>query len=550
MKVVKENIAEILTDASGINIEAQKVEVSQGDRGDFSYPCMQLTKKLEKNPRKIAEEIKEKIDLGDTDFLDKIEVAGPGYLNFFVNRSEFGETVEKTLSTDGMGVDKRDGKVLVEFSSPNVAKPMHIGHFRNNVLGDALQRIFRFVGYDVTSENYIGDWGTQYGKLVYAYKQFGDEEELEKNPMEHLFHLYVKFHKEMEQDEELEEQGRKWANRIENEEEEAYGLWKKFREISINYHKNDYERMGVNFDRWTGESTMLEETDNALEEGVEKGVIQRDNDGSYFVEFEDLPTTVLRKADGTTLYLSRDIANLKKRKSVEGFDYNFYVVGSEQSLHFKQLFEICERMGLDTDGCEHISYGLLSLEEGSMSSRKGRIVRLSEVIDKAVEKAEEKISSEKAMKNAEEIGIGALKYANLSVTKQKDIMFNWDEILTFEGDSGPYLQYSNTRAKSILRKSSETPELIGEFTDDEFKLVKKVSQFPETVEQAVKQREPTKIANYLSKLCEEFNTFYHNSPVLKADLEDKKRRLKVLEMFEKVSSKGMELIGITPIDEM
>ena len=547
MHFIKKDIADNLSEILGIDVETRDIETSEGEHGDFSYPAMKASSELGMAPRDVGERVTEEFDM---DAVERIEVAGPGFVNFFLKPEKFAEKVEKTIKSENMGVEEREGRALVEFSSPNVAKPMHVGHFRNTVLGDSIQRMLEFAGYDTVSENYIGDWGTQYGKLVYAYKNFGSREELEENPMEHLFELYVKFHKKMDDDVELEEKGREWASKIEKKEGEAYELWKKFREESIKYHKNDYARMGIEFDRWTGESTMLEETENALQEGIDKGVIQKDPDGSLYVEFDDYPTTILRKADGTTLYLSRDIANLKKRKMEQGFDLNLYIVGSEQNLHFKQLFNMCERMDLDTDGCEHISYGLLKLKEGSMSSRKGRIVRLSDVLDKAVEKAEEKIESEEAMKNAEEIGIGAVKYANLSVTRNKDIEFDWDSVLTFEGDSGPYIQYSNTRAKSILRKTGKKGSFDGEFEDKEYRLLKKISEFPAKVENAVNQREPAKIANYLSELCERFNSFYHECPVKDADEDDKNRRIAVTDLFVDVTDQGMELLGIVPLESM
>ncbi len=548
MKYFKQEIADEINSILETGIDENDIEITEGERGDLAFPAMKLSGELNKNPREIGNKIKEAFD---KDFIKKIDVAGPGFVNFFIKPETLANKTAEKLKSDKLGIEERSGKVLVEFSSPNVAKPMHIGHFRNNVLGDSIQRMMDFVGYDVYSENYIGDWGTQYGKLVYAYKEFGSREKFEKEPMEHLYELYVKFHEEMDEDEDLVEKGRLWANKIEEGDEEAFELWKKFREVSIEYHKEDYHRMGIYFDRWTGESKILDDTKEVLEEGVEKNVIQKDEDGSLYVEFDsDLPATVLKKSDGTTLYLSRDIANLKKRKEKEGFDLNFYVVGSEQDLHFKQLFEICEMMDINTEGCEHISYGLLNLKEGSMSSREGNIVRLSDLIDKAVEKAEKKISSEKLMKNAEKIGIGALKYANLSVTKQKDIEFDWEEVLTFEGDSGPYLQYSNTRARSILKKTDEKGAFEGEFEEVEYSLLKKMSMFPGIIEDAVTSREPAKIANYLSGLCEQFNSFYHECPVLDAEEKDMRRRLALLEIFDKVTTQGMKLLGIETLDEM
>ncbi|MFB6265973.1 MAG: arginine--tRNA ligase, partial [Candidatus Nanohaloarchaea archaeon] len=359
---------------------------------------------------------------------------------------------------------------------------------------------------------------------------------------------------EMDEDEELVEKGREWAEKIEAGNEEARSLWERFREESIAYHRKDYERMGVHFDRFTGESQYVEKAKEVLEEGLEKGVFERETDGSVSIEFEkeELPSIVVQKADGTSLYLTRDLATLKERVEEEGFDHNLYVVGSEQKMHFRQLFRAAEMMGYDTSGCEHVSYGLLDLPEGSMSSREGRIIRLSDVMDEAEKKAEEKLEEEgKDLDVAEEVGIGAVKYANLKVSRNKNIEFDWDQVLSFEGDSGPYLQYSNTRAKSILEKADEEGEITGMLDDGEYRLLKKLSRFPEKVEAAAENREPAKLANYLSNLAEEFNSFYHEKRVLDADTEeDRLKRLELVGLFVEVTDTGLELLGIEPLEEM
>jgi arginyl-tRNA synthetase len=549
MKKVKQQLADELSTVLEVEVSLEDIE-SGGDHGDFAYPVMKAASELGEAPRELAENASDDIEL---EFVEKVEVAGPGYLNFFLDRQEYASLVLEELGKESMGVEQRDGKMLLEFSSPNVAKPMHVGHFRNNALGDSLQRIMRFAGYDVTSENYLGDWGTQYGKLIHAFREYGSEGEFEEQPMEHMFELYVKFHDEMEEDEEMEEKGREWAAKVEEGDEEARELWEKFREASIDYHKKDYSRMDIEFDRWTGESKVVEESREMVMDWLEEGKLERDDDGSVFMEFEehDLPGTVILKEDGSTLYLTRDLYNLKKRNR-EGFDYNFYVVGSEQELHFQQVFAAAEELGLDPEGSEHISYGLLSLPEGSMSSRRGRIIRLEHALDEAVERAEEKASQkmEREVENAEAIGIGALKYANLSVSRKKNIEFDWDRALSFEGDSGPYLQYSNVRAKSILGKADSEGELLGELEEQEYSLLKKLGEFPEKVDAAVRDREPARIANYLSLLCEEFNSFYHDCPVIDAEEETRERRLALVDLFVDVTDSGLELLGIEPLEEM
>jgi arginyl-tRNA synthetase len=545
-------LADALSDRLGVTVEPDDIERPDIERGDYAYPVMKAAAETGDNPRHLAESVSE--DLEAVDLIEAIEVAGPGYLNIRLDRERFGQAVAETLDSETMGIEQEDGTVLVEFSSPNVAKPMHVGHFRNNALGDALQRILSFVGYDVTSENYLGDWGTQYGKLIYAFKEYGSMEAFEEEPMEHMFELYVKFHDEMEDDEEMEEKGREWAAKVEDGDEEATELWEMFRDASIEYHKQDYRRMGIAFDRWTGESTVVEDARAMVQDWVDAGDLGYDDDGSVFMEFKDhdLPGAVMLKADGSTLYLTRDLYNLKKRNE-EGFDMNMYVVGSEQELHFQQVFAAADELGLDSSGSEHVSYGLLSLPEGSMSSRRGRIIRLEHAIDEAIERAEAKASEEmeRDIDNAEAIGIGALKYANLAVTRSKDIEFDWDRALSFEGDSGPYLQYSNTRAKSILAKTETDGAMDGDLTDAEHELVRELERFPEVIERGARQREPARIANYLSGLCEEFNSFYHACPVLDAeDDATTRRRLRIVELFVEVSGQGMELLGIEPLDGM
>jgi arginyl-tRNA synthetase len=545
MHQTKQKLAAELSETLDVEINEDDIEIPEGDYGDFAYPVMKVAGKKGENPRELAEKTSERIE--NIGVVKKVEVAGPGYLNFFLDREKYSEQIQETLESEKMGVEQKDGKVLVEFSSPNLAKPMHIGHLRNNVLGDSIQRIMRFVDYNVTSENYIGDWGTKHGQVIYAFKKWGSMEEFQENPMEHMYELYVRLHDEASEEE--HEKAREWSKKIEGGNKEARELWKMFREATIKYNEKEYDRMNIQFDRFTGESVVAEEAEEVIEEGLEKGIFEQDHDGSVYVEFEDedFPSTIVKRTDGSTLYLSRDIANIRKRER-EGFDQNMYIVATEQDLHFQQLFRIAERFGIKDIESEHISYGMLHLEEGSMSSSKGNIIRLSDVIDRAAEKA---ASLEKRdVGNAEAVGLGALRYANLSISREKDIEFSWDRALSFEGDSGPYLQYSNTRAKSILRKADTEGKLEGRLNDDEYSLMKKLAEFPERVENAAEHREPAKIANYLSQVCEEFNSFYHSCPVLDEEREIRNRRLKIIELFVEVTDQGLQLLGIEPLEEM
>jgi len=548
MRQLKETLAQELSENLGVEVEAKDIEVPEPEHGDFAYPAMKAASKKEVNPRALAEDAAE--SLTELEIVEKVKVAGPGYLNFFLNSNMYADAIEETISSEKMGAKTKHGNVLLEFSSPNIAKPMHVGHLRNNCLGDSLQRILDFVGYDVTSENYVGDMGTQFGKVIYGHLHLDSEKSFEEEPMEYMLDIYVKFHKEAEENPDIEEEAAKWAKKIENGDEEAVEMWKEFRDASLEYQKQEYEKLDIEFDRYTGESKVTTESKKLMEEWVEKGILERDEDGSVFYEFEDedLPGAVLLKADDTTLYLTRDIYNLKKRNE-EGFDHNLYVVATEQNLHFRQLFALAEEVSIGNEGSEHVSFGMLSLPEGSMSTREGRIIRQWDIMEKAIEKVEKK-TEDREIDNAEAVGIGAVKYANLSVSRKKDIEFEWDSILTFEGDSGPYLQYTNTRAKSILRKSEVEPVLTGDLEDEEKRILKKLGEFPEQIEEAAESRDPVKISSYLSSLCEEFNTFYHSCPVLDAEEETKKRRLRITELFIEVTDQGLELLGIEPLEEM
>jgi arginyl-tRNA synthetase len=545
MKQVKTRLARSLSDKLGVEVSEQDIERPEPEHGDFAYPVMKAASELGENPRQLAEEVSK--EMQDLEMVDSVDVASPGYLNFHLKRDKFAESVFQSFEKERFGLEPGDRKVLIEFSAPNLAKPMHIGHVRNNCLGDSLQRIFRFLDYDVTSENYIGDWGTKHGQVIYAFRKYGSQEAFEENPMEHMYHLYVKLHDEG--DEEDRRRAREWSRKIEDGDEEALELWKMFREATIRHNEEEYERMGIEFDRVTGESVVAEDAQEIIQEGLEEGIFDEDEDGSVYVEFEDeqYPNTVVKRDDGSTLYISRDVANVRKRER-EGFDLSMYVVASEQNLHFQQVFEVARRFGYTDIENEHISYGMLQLPGETMSSSEGNIIRLSSMLDKAREKAAEIEGHE--VDNAEEVGLGAIKYANLSVTRSKDITFEWSDVLDFEGDSGPYLQYTNVRAKSILQEAEKTLELAGELDEEEYRLVRKLSKFPEMVQAAADAREPAKIANYLSELCEDFNSFYHSCQVIGAGENTERRRLKVVKEFAKVSDQGLELLGIESLDEM
>ena len=541
------------------NLELEKP--SKDNFGDFSTSiCLELANKRGENPRKFAEKVKENLKLPD--IVEKVEVAGPGFINFFRDREKLGnivlgDTLDK--KEDFGKSDVGEGKtVVIDYSAPNIAKPMSIGHLRSTIIGDSVYKILEFLGYNCIGDNHLGDWGTQFGKLLYAWKQWGSEEKLDEDPIQHLLDLYVKFHDEAEENPKLEERGREWFKKLEDGDEEAMKLWQQFIDYSMREFHRTYDRIGVSFDYELGESFYNDMLDDVIDEALEKGIAERDEEGAVVVKFEDLPTFLIQKSDGATLYQTRDLATVKYRKKEFDFDKALYAVGTDQNLHFRQLFKTCDKMGYaDKEELEHVNFGMMRLPEGAMSTRKGRVVFLKDVLDKAQKLALEIIKEKNPelddkKKIADKVGIGAVKYADLSKNRIKDIEFSWDKAISFEGDSGPYLQYSCARAHGILEKADFEPEVRKvEFDEEEFQLINKLSEFPEKVKGSAYNYEPHRLANYLNEVCESFNTFYHKCPVLAADSQEKKEtRLALVKSFSIVISTGLKLLGIEPLEAM
>lgn len=541
-----------------------EVDLEKPPRDDFgdlsSSVCMKLGNKLDENPRELAEKLKNDLETPET--VEKVEIAGPGYLNFFLDREEFVKRTISEIKNKGESFGKQnigEGEtVVIDYSAPNIAKPMSIGHLRSTIIGDSLYKILEFLGYECIGDNHLGDWGTQFGKLLYAWKEWGSKEKLEEEPIQHLLDLYVKFHDKAEENSELEEEGRKWFKKLEEGEEKAKELWNLFKEYSMENFHETYDRLGVEFDYELGESFYNDILDEIIQEALEKGIAEKDEEGAVVVEFEDLPTFLIQKNDGATLYQTRDLATVKYRKKEFDFDKALYVVGTDQNLHFKQLFETSEKMGYaDKEKLEHVNFGMMRLPEGSMSTRKGRVIFLEDVMNKAQELALEEIKKKNPDLNnkekiADEVGIGAIKYADLSRNRIKDIEFSWDKAIDFEGDSGPYLQYSCARAHGIIEKA-DFKASIEEFDPEEieYKLVKRLSEYPEVLKEAGRAYEPHRLANYLNNLCELFNSFYHKCPVNSEENQSKRKtRLAIVESFKEVITSGLKLLGIEPLEKM
>lgn len=576
---------------------------AQEDRGDYATNiAMQLTKEIGSPPRKIAEKILE--NMGKTELVEKADVAGPGFINFFISRKALEEETKRINEKGGdYGKLQREEKrpVILEYSAPNIAKPLGVHHLLSTIIGQSLYNIFKEAGYETLSINHIGDWGTQFGKLIYAYEKWGDEETIKKSPISEFLKLYVKFHEEAEQNPELEDEARKEFRKFEEGNERNRELWKWFVEESMKEINKTYERLGgMHFDYTQGESFYEEKMDDILEDGKKKGVFEKGDEGAFVINYEDenIPTVPIQKKDGTTLYMTRDFATLKYR--IERWDpYRIlYVVDVAQSLHFKQLFLGAERLGwYDGERAEHILFGRMHMKDGGMSTRKGNVILLEEVLDEAVLRAE-KIVEEKnpgladKKEVAEKVGIGAVKYNILSQNRMTDITFEWDRMLSLEGNSAPYLQYSYARAKSILRKAESAEAPAGEraevkteseksglddaenpqstdpvnpkpenlkpadsepesgIAEKTAALMRLFPRYKERLESAVAERKPNILANYLYELAQRFNSFYNAVPVLTAETEEKNARLEVVSASAQLIKNGLELLGVEVVEEM
>ena len=450
-----------------------------------------------------------------------------------------------------------EGKtVIVEFSSPNIAKPFHIGHLFSTAVGNSLSKIYAFLGYKVERINHLGDWGTQFGKLICAYKKWGNEEEVKKSPMAELTRIYVKFHTEAEADPSLEDEARAEFHKLEEGDKENTKLWSWFREESLKEFMRVYDRMDVGFDSFNGEAFYSDKMDSVVSELTEKNLLKL-SDGAKIVEFPDMPPAIILKQDGSTIYATRDLAAAIYRANTYHFYKNIYVVGIPQSLHFKQIFAILDMMGKPyAADCVHVGFGTVKFASGAMSTRTGNVVLLETVISEAVKKTAEIMKANgnegEASDTAEKIGIGAIFYTFLKNSRENDIIFDWDDILDFNGESGPYVQYSYARGRSVLRKEAPNGEISFDYdiTDEEYTLLKLLSEFSDNVRAAMAKNEPFYITRYVTAVSKAFNKFYNTAPILKAEDNVKNARLKITEATCTVIKNALALLGIKTVERM
>jgi arginyl-tRNA synthetase len=532
------------------------------DMGDYAFACFRLAKTFRKTPNLIAEELSDKIEGGE--YFEKVQNVGP-YINFFINKNKLAQVVLKAIETkqDKFGsTDVGKGrKVLVEFSSPNIAKPFHIGHIRTTVIGNSLYKIFQFQGFDTVALNHLGDYGTQFGMLIAAYKKWGDKKAIEASPINELLKLYVKFNAEAEEDESLRDEARYWFKELEGKNPEAVELWQWIRDISLKEFNKVYDMLNIKFDSYNGESFYSDKMPKVIEEMEDKGLLQ-ESEGATIVDLEPygMPPALIKKKDGSTLYITRDIAAAMYRKEHYDFYKNIYVVASQQNLHFKQWIKIIELMGYDwANDCIHVPFGMVSLEEGTLSTRKGRVVFLEDVLNKAVESTlkiiEERNSDlENKEEVAKQIGIGAVIFQELFNSRIKDYVFSWDRTLSFEGETGPYVQYTHARANSLLEKGKFklTDEI--DYTllkeDDEINLIKLLYNFPNAVLDAMEKYEPSFITRHIVEIAKAFNKFYNACPILSVDKDLMKARLMLVYGTKTVVKTGLSLLGIEAPNKM
>ncbi|MDO5708079.1 MAG: arginine--tRNA ligase [Andreesenia angusta] len=562
-KIIVDNI---LNNTEGIAREdiESSIEIPPNfEMGDYALPCFKFAKVLRNAPNRIAEDIVTK--LGSLEGFDRIENVN-GYINFFVDKeimakSILEEVIEKKdeYGSSNMG----DGKnIVIDYSSPNIAKPFHVGHLRSTVIGNSLYKIYKFLGYNPIGINHLGDWGTQFGKMICAYKKWGVDEEIEEAPIKTLQKLYVKFHDEAEKDPNLEDEGREWFKKLENGDEEAKRIWKWFIELSLEEFNRIYSLLKVKFDYYTGESFYEDKMDAAIELMKEKNVLT-ESEGALVVDLEEynMPPCLIVKSDGTTIYATRDITAALYRKKEFDFEKAIYITDYAQNLHFKQWFKVIELMGYDwADDLIHAPFGRVSTEEGKLQTRKGNVILLEDLLSRSIEKVKETIESKNPeLENKDEVakmvGIGAVIFNDLSNNKIKDIVFNWDRMLSFEGETGPYLQYTAVRAKSIL---SRVDKKIDDIKIDYSKLldqeavntIRQIGRFNEIIVDAMEKNEPSFISRYLLDLAHDFNKFYHECPILNADEDIKIARLALVNATETVLETGLGLLGIDVPEKM
>ncbi|MDR3304906.1 MAG: arginine--tRNA ligase [Clostridiales Family XIII bacterium] len=543
---------------------------SDSAMGDYAFPCFRLAKAFRKSPNAIAEDIAGALPGG---LFDKVENVN-AYVNVFIRKDLLCAEVASAVRRDG---DRYGGsqsgagrRVIVEYSSPNIAKPFHIGHIRSTVIGSAIGNILEFLGYEVVRINHLGDYGTQFGKLITAYRRFGSREEVEKAPIQTLLRYYVEFHAKAETDPSLEEEARAAFAALERGEAEERALWEWFRAESLKEFTVVYGMLGIRFDSYAGESFYSDKMGRVMDELEQDGLLE-ESDGARIVDLDayGLGKALITKRDGSTLYITRDVAAAVYRKEEYDFSKNIYVVASQQDLHFKQWIKIVELMGYDwASDCIHVPFGLVSLKDSVMSTRTGNVVFLEDVLTNAVEKtkeiiAEKGVLTDHAEETARQIGIGAVIFQELHNNRIKDYVFDWDKVLNFEGETGPYVQYSYARAASLLRKGAEDAAGAGGAESQDgaidpsyltggaaYALAKLIYDLPGVVAEAGERYEPSLITRHVTDIAQAFSGFYHDEHILTANAEERRAKLALADCARQAIKNSLALLGVEVPERM
>ncbi|MBQ2955523.1 MAG: arginine--tRNA ligase [Clostridia bacterium] len=540
---------------------AQMMEVPPDTAmGDYAFPCFRLAKVLRKAPPMIADALKAAID---APFLKEVQSV-KGYLNFFINRATYAAEILRAVREQGEnygGGNEGEGKTIcLDYSSINIAKRFHIGHLSTTMIGNALYRMYSFLGYKCVGINHLGDYGTQFGKMIAAYKLWGKKEEIEQGGVDAMVSLYVKFDQEAQKDESLNDLGRAWFKKIEDGDEEALEIFNWFKSVTLKDAERVYNMLGVKFDSYAGESFYIDKMAPVLDELREKNLLV-ESDGAQMVDLKDynMPPCLLLRSDGASLYHTRDLAAAFYRKNTYDFEKCLYVVAYQQDLHFKQLFKVIELMGHDwVKGMEHVSFGMISYEGQALSTRKGHVVYLDDLLTRAVEKAraimdEKSPDLEDKDAAAKVVGIGSVIFFVLYNNRIKDIDFSWDRALNFDGETGPYVQYTHARSCSVLRKAGECdaqPDYEALSGVDAQNVIRILEQFPATVREAVDRNEPSMVTRYSVGLAQAFNKFYYESRILDDDMAARAAKLELTRAARQTIATALNLIGVEAPERM
>ena len=566
----KEKIAKILADATNLNekeLESYIEMPKDSQNGDYAFPCFRLAKELRKAPPVIANEIKEKIETTPEE-IEKMEVVG-GYLNFYINKDIITKEVLNQIENnrDNYGKSKigKGKNIVIDYSSPNIAKPFHIGHLRSTVIGGALYKIYKHLGYNVTGINHLGDYGTQFGKLIEGYKLWGQEYNIEENPIDELTKIYIRINNLCKEDEKVLEECRNNFKKLENGDKYCVELWEKFKSLSLKEFQKVYDLLGSEFDSWNGEAFYSDKMPEVIEI-LEKTGKLISSQGAKIIDLEDKGINtpcIIEKSNGSTTYATRDLAAILYRARTYDFDKALYLTSYEQALHFKQVFATAKYLGIDekyTNGLKHVPFGMVQLKTGKMSTREGNIIKLEDLLNEAIEKSK-KIIEEKNpnLENKEEVakmvGVGAVIFNDLSNNRIKDEIFDWDIMLNFNGETGPYVQYICVRTKSVLEKAGYIPNIqdvdVSKLNDEDSKnIITTLYNFNQILNNVTEKEEPSILARYLVTLAEQYSSFYNNCHILDQEKEIKDARLYLTYMVKTVLEKGLNLLGIKVPNKM